>query len=159
MLVNALMSSDRIGLSRLQTLMICSEANVTDGFINMHQFVPMAVKMIEMMFDPEALRTRAELISNTDLSVEALLEGESPELFEKRLILLFKTHNVDNSGELDMEQFYNCLDSLKLNLTKTEILALIATADLDHSGTIRFVPTELPYTTLDSTLSHYEALN
>ena len=45
MLINALMSSERLGLSRLQVLMICSEANVMDGFVNIHQFVPMAVKM------------------------------------------------------------------------------------------------------------------
>lgn len=58
LLINTMMDSERLGLTRLQILMICSEANATDGFVNMHQFVPMAVKMIELMFDPESLRLR-----------------------------------------------------------------------------------------------------
>ena len=44
------------------------EASVSEGLVNFYQFVPMAVKMIELMFDPESLKTRAQLIANTDFS-------------------------------------------------------------------------------------------
>ena len=44
------------------------EASVSEGLVNFYQFVPMAVKMIELMFDPESLETRAQLIANTDFS-------------------------------------------------------------------------------------------
>ena len=93
---------------------------------------------IDLMFDPESLKTRADLISHADLSPEALLEGECPEDFELRLLSLFKTHNVDHSGEMDMDQFFNCIDSLNLNLTRNEIMALISVADVNHSGTLRY---------------------
>lgn len=97
MLMASLMTSTQLHLSRLQILMICSgnssslflpsflsfllfffprfmnyfheiEASVSEGLVNFYQFVPMAVKMIELMFDPESLKTRAQLIANTDFS-------------------------------------------------------------------------------------------
>ena len=91
------------------------------------------------MFDPESLKTRAELISHNDLSYEALLDGENPEEFEMRLLSLFKAHNVDHSGEMDMNQFYTCLEALNLNLSHNEIMTIISAADVNHTGTLRYL--------------------
>ncbi|KAJ1384148.1 hypothetical protein B484DRAFT_410895, partial [Ochromonadaceae sp. CCMP2298] len=78
-----------------------SEAHVQEGMINYFHFVPVVSKAIELMFEPKALRQRAELIEKTDLSPEALLQGMSSEMFEQRLMTLFKSYDIDHSGGLD----------------------------------------------------------
>ena len=85
-----------------------------DGMINYFQFVLVVVKaIIEIMFEPKALRQRAELIEKTDLSPEALLQGMSSDMFEQRVF--------------------------DLQLTYGEIVALMAAADKEPHGYLRFV--------------------
>ena len=111
-LINILTNSSRLSLSRLQVLVIMSEAHVQEGMINYFQFVPVVAKAIEIMFEPKALRQRAELIEKTDLSPEALLQGMHSEMFEQRLMTLFKSYDIDKSGDLDQNEFIACLESL-----------------------------------------------
>jgi hypothetical protein len=101
-LIHVLSSSNRLSLSRLQVLVLMSEAAIEDGNVNYFQFIPIVAKAIEIMFDPRALRQRAELIEKTDLSSEALvkqLESDTS-LFEQRLLTLFKSYDIDKTGGL-----------------------------------------------------------
>lgn len=70
-MVDILLSSPLLSLNRLQVMLLTSEANVVQGKISVYQFVPACVKTIEMMFDPQALRVRAELIENEGSTVPA----------------------------------------------------------------------------------------
>ncbi|KAJ1432023.1 hypothetical protein B484DRAFT_395173, partial [Ochromonadaceae sp. CCMP2298] len=90
------------------------------------------------MFEPKALRQRAELIEKTDLSPEALLQGMSSEMFEQRLMTLFKSYDIDHSGGLDQNEFIACLESLDLQLSYAEMVALMASADTEHTGLLKF---------------------
>ena len=137
-LVNMMIKSQVLTLNRLQVMVIVSEAHVVNDMVNYHTFVPTAAKAIEMMFEPNSVRVRSELLENTDLSVSQLLEGESNEDFHARLVALFNVYDIQHTGELDPKQFSNCMQSLELNLTPSEIFALMASADVDHSGTVSF---------------------
>jgi Ca2+-binding EF-hand superfamily protein len=137
-MVQILSTSQKLSLSRLQVVVIMSEATVSDGLINYFQFVPGCAKAIELMFEPLALRQRAELIENTDLSSEALLNGLSADVFEQRLATLFKSVDIDHSGNLDQEEFFMCLQSLELQLTRGEMLALFDQADSNNNKAITF---------------------
>lgn len=137
-MINILSTSTKLSLSRLQVIVLMSEATVLDGQINYFQFIPACAKAIELMFEPKALRQRAELIENTDLSSEALLHGLSADKFEQRLATLFKSVDIDHSGNLDQEEFFMCLQSLELQLTKGEMQALFDQADSNCNKTITF---------------------
>ena len=72
-IINLMSSSPRLSLNRLQVMVIASEAVVEDGLVDYHSFVPIAARTIEIMFEPNALKQRAELIEKSDLSAEALV--------------------------------------------------------------------------------------
>lgn len=139
-LINILSNSSRLSLSRLQVLVIMSEASVLDGMINYFQFIPVVAKAIEIMFEPKALRQRAELIEKTDLSPEALLHCMNmPEVFSQRLSTLFKSYDIDHNGKLDQNEFIACLESLDFRLTYDEMVNLMNnSADTQHRGYLEF---------------------
>ena len=137
-IINMMIASPRLSLNRLQVVVIASEAEVVDGLVDYSKFIPIAAKTIEIMYEPHALKQRAELIEKTDLTPETLLEGVSPEVFKRRLLTLFKSCDTDKSGYLDMKEFKLCLESLDLKLTPSEIQALMASADADGNGTVDF---------------------
>mmetsp|Transcript_24560 Transcript_24560/g.36164 ORF Transcript_24560/g.36164 Transcript_24560/m.36164 type:complete len:1432 (-) Transcript_24560:98-4393(-) len=137
-LINIMISSPRLSLSRLQVMVIASEAEVVDGKVNYLHFAPVAAKTIELMFEPRALRQRAELIETSDLSPEVLLNGTSPEVFVSRLQSLFKSYDIDKKGELNAKQFRAMLESMDLQLSPGEILSLMAIADYNNNGAISF---------------------
>ena len=136
-LVNLMVNSPRLSLSRLQVMVLVSEAAIQDGLVNYWHFVPIAAKTIEMMFDPKALRRRAELLEKTEMSASSLL-GMTPESVQRRLMSLFKSYDADKSGDLNPTEFRACLESLDLQLTAGEIMALMATADVNHDGHVDF---------------------
>ena len=113
-LTEVMMRSSRLSLSRLQVMVIASEASVDNGKVNYWKFVPIAAKTIEMMFDPTALRKRAELIEKVEISPESLLKGLTEESVQKRLLTLFKSYDVDHSGDLSPKEFRACLESLEI---------------------------------------------
>lgn len=137
-IINLMVDSPRLSLNRLQVVVIASEATVIDGYVDYRQFVPIAAKTIEIMYEPHALKQRAELIEKTDLTPESLLHGLTPEVFKRRLLVLFKSCDTDKSGFLDMKEFKACLESLDLKLTPQEVNALMASADADGNGQIDF---------------------
>lgn len=133
-----LQESQELNLSRLQVLVLMSESFTSNGMLPYYQYVPTIAKTIELMFDPKALRQRAELITKTDLSVDALLEKMPPDALDERLFALFKSHDVDHNGVLNEEEFRRCLDSLDLGLSKDEILLFLISADSSHQCLISF---------------------
>jgi Ca2+-binding EF-hand superfamily protein len=137
-LVNIMVGSPRLCLSRLQVMVITSEADVVDGKVNYHLFCPVAAKTIELMFEPKALKQRAELIETSDLSPETLLNGTSNEVFVERLESLFQAHDTDKLGELDAKQFRSMLEAMDLMLSPAEILSIMAIADNNGNGLISF---------------------
>ena len=137
-LVNIMVGSPRLSLSRLQVMVITSEAEVVDGRVNYHLFCPVAAKTIELMFEPKALKQRAELIETSDLSPEILLNGTSNEVFVERLEALFQNYDTDKIGELDAKQFRAMLESMDLMLSPGEILSIMAVADYNGNGLISF---------------------
>ena len=136
--INMMISSPRLSLTRLQVMVIASEAEVIEGRVNYLHFTPIAAKTIELMFEPKTLRQRAELIETSDLSPQVLLNGENPTVFINRLKSLFKSYDLERKGELNAKQFRAMLESMDLQLTSSEILSLMAIADYNNNGFISF---------------------
>ncbi len=136
-LIDVMLGSPRLSLSRLQVMVIASEATMdSDGLIDYHAFIPMAARVIEQMYDPAALKQRANLIAQSEVGGGggSLVNGVEPEVFQRRLLTLFKSYDTDRSGSLDSREFKACMDSMDLHLTPSEVLALMTAADTDGSG-------------------------
>ena len=114
----------KLNLSRLQICVLLA-GNVIDGEVDYLQFAPVAVKAIQYMFEPKALRQRAELIQKTDLSSENLLNAltQSLEMLTDKVSLLFKQCDVNHSGSLSLAEFVLVMKSLEFELTDEEIEA------------------------------------
>jgi Ca2+-binding EF-hand superfamily protein len=137
-LINILYNAPRLTLTRLQVLVIMAEAVVLDGMINYYQFIPLVAKTIEIMFEPKALRQRAELIEKTSYTTEALLEGIHQDGFRHKLLTLFKCYDIDHNNLLDENEFMACLAALDLQLTRGEILSLMNASAVSSPGTLQF---------------------
>ena len=90
------------------------------------------------MFEPRALRQRAELVDKTDLSSKSLTEGLGKAQEEERLKALFKTCDSDKSKGLNEVEFQRCLDSLELELGPDETIALFACAEKNDNNELAF---------------------
>lgn len=137
-IITLMSGSQRLSLSRLQVMVIASSAEIEEGSVNYYKFAPAAAKTIELMFQPHILRQRAELIETTELSPAHLLNGTSPEEFLRKLRTLFSSYDLGKTGELNPRQFRAIMDSMDLQLTPGEIMALMSAADTDNSGGIDF---------------------
>ncbi|CAM9232845.1 unnamed protein product, partial [Ectocarpus fasciculatus] len=137
-IITLMSGSSRLSLSRLQVMVIASSAEIEDGNVNYYKFAPAAAKTIELMFQPHILRQRAELIETTELSPTHLLNGASPEEFLRKLRTLFSSYDLGKTGQLNPRQFRAIMDSMDLQLTPGEIMALMSSADTDNSGGIDF---------------------
>ena len=137
-MISLMSTSTRLSLSRLQVMVIASSAEIEDGRVNYLKFAPAAARTIELMFQPHMLRQRAELIETTELSPTHLLNGASPEDFLRKLRTLFSSYDLGKTGELNPRQFRAVMDSMDLQLTPGEIMALMSSADIDNNGTIDF---------------------
>ena len=122
-----LLACPKIKLSRLQILVLMAEATGSEhGVCNYQTFLPIVSKTVEYMFEPRALRQRAELIDNSEISSESLSRGiasEDPEAIEKRLRALFDACDYCKEDGLGEDSFTRCLISLELELTPTEMRA------------------------------------
>jgi len=133
--IDIMLGSPRLSLSRLQVMVIVSEAQVVDGFLDWLAFSGMAARAIHQMYDPEHLKQRAQLIEQSEMGGgTSLVHGLEPEVFQRRLLNLFKSYDTDRSGSLDLDEFRACLDGMDLHLTPAEVLALMTAADTDGSG-------------------------
>jgi len=123
-----------MNLSRLQICVLLA-GNVMDGDVDYYQFIPIAVKTIQYMFEPKALRQRAELIEKTDLSSENLMDALTHSLEEltTRVSGLFKACDVNHSGSLNLLEFVLVMKSLEFELTEEEIESYFALIPLSRS--------------------------
>jgi Ca2+-binding EF-hand superfamily protein len=112
-------------LSRLQICVLLVAGKNSYGDVDYIQFVPIAAKAIEYMFEPKALRQRAELIEKTDLGSEELLHAATTDvdLFVEKFRGLFDSCDVDHSGMMGVEEFFLCIKALEMELTDAEIEA------------------------------------
>jgi Ca2+-binding EF-hand superfamily protein len=124
-------------LSRLQIIVIMSEANENHGNLDYYQFLPQVSKTIEMMCDPKALKQRAELIEQKVLNSENLVHINKDEL-KSQLLALFKSNDIDRSNNLCIDEFTRVLLSLDYQLSNDEIIALFQEADSKKNGEISF---------------------
>merc|ERR1712187_686652 len=69
---------------------------------------------------------------------EILVHGLSRLELEETLLQIFKQHDTDNSGFLNEEQFYECLDQSDLGLSSEEIAHFRTSIDANDDGKIDF---------------------
>ncbi len=133
----SVMKSCGQNLSRLQICVLLA-GSVVDSEVDYHQFVPVAAKAIEYMFEPKALRQRAEVINTTDLSSENLMTAlnEGTEELTSKVSGLFHACDVNNSGSLNIEEFVLVMKSLEFELTDEEIEAYFYVVPLSHDNEI-----------------------
>merc|ERR1711965_271881 len=69
---------------------------------------------------------------------EMLVQGLSREELVQTLGDIFKQHDTDNSGFLDEDQFYECLNQSELGLSEAEIEHFRNAIDANADGKIDF---------------------
>lgn len=126
--VDIMMDLPSLPLSRIQVVILISEANISEEVVDVHQFIPIASRLIEQMFDPKVLQLKANTI-NAQLPINS----EDTASIHKRLLLLFKAYDLDANGELSYSELTECVNSLNLGLTSAQVKALVACAFPDAS--------------------------
>ncbi len=132
---NILQNDEKIGLSRLQVIIIMSDARQmgSNNNVDYYQFAPIIVRTVELMNEPKLLRQRAEIIGNCEFNVDSLLQLGYEEL-HKKLTLMHQCFDIDNNALLSMIEFRRALLSLEFELLDTEIDALFITSEGVSNG-------------------------
>ncbi|KAK7242871.1 hypothetical protein SO694_00015492 [Aureococcus anophagefferens] len=130
------LGSPKLGLSKLQITSVMSDARMTDSMVDYWKFVPVASKTIERMLDPSVMETKIDILSKGLLSQEKVMGGKSEGELAKELNQLFDAYDLDESGQLDPQEFAMCLESLDLGIDRGQIDALLVVADADNSGLV-----------------------
>jgi len=138
-----LISSESLGLTRLQILSIMSEATQDpDGMVDYKKFSVVAANMIYTMVDLDSQTQRVSAIKQMALTEGAdLLHGLNAETVKQVMLAAFKEADVDGSGELDQKEILDVLQALgagELQLSGSEVNALIAAVDVDGDGFINY---------------------
>lgn len=134
-LANILANSDS-NLSRLQICVLMVAGKDANDDIDYVQFLPIAAKAIEYMFEPKALRQRAELIDKTDLSSENLLNTlgkDGEDALAEKFKGLFETCDVDHSGLMGIDEFMLCMKALDFYLSDEELEAYFSSIPAQYS--------------------------
>jgi Ca2+-binding EF-hand superfamily protein len=126
--VEIMLDIPNLPLSRIQVIMIISEANVVEDSINVSQFIPVAARYIDQMFDPKVLQLKVGAVS-----AEVPLNGEDGMAMHRRLLLLFKAFDLDFNGTLSYRELTECVKSLNLDISPKQIKALVACAFADST--------------------------
>jgi len=142
----SLLRNADLGLSDENVKRVMAEADEDeDGFINYHEFVPVAVQVLQGYHARRhAMEHRdKDEQSARDLAMDYLLHGMSREELEATMFKLFQKADLDTDGFLDRNEFRACINDASLNLSRREINLLMAEADGDADGKIsydEFVP-------------------
>lgn len=112
-----------------------------NGTISFSEFAPLAydllVEHVARALDAED--QAAEKEENARLEAkELLVKGMSREELQSTLYDIFKQHDKDNSGKLDREEFFECLNEAQLNLSVEEISYLQTQIDENDDGQVDF---------------------
>jgi Ca2+-binding EF-hand superfamily protein len=132
---NILQGDEKIGLSRLQVIIIMSDARQmgSNNNVDYYQFAPIIARTVDLMNEPKLLRQRAEIIGNCEFNVDSLLQLGKEEL-HKKLTLMHQCFDIDNNGLLSTIEFRRALISLEFELVDTEIDALFVTSEGVSNG-------------------------
>ena len=134
-LMRALLESKRLSLTRLQAVILASEAVFgEDGRLDLYRFASSAGSTLETMFSASGVRERAELLRMKTADAR----GEGRRDLEQRLIHMFRQHDADGSGDLDFDEFSGFLGEVAGSLTPAEVRALWLVSDADDSGRVSF---------------------
>ena len=111
-----------------------------DGRIAYHEFVPLAVDLLEtLMAARKHDAAQEERKEEAAKKAEAFLfHGLSKEQLQATLRDMFEQADVDKSGQLSREEFEASLRHSSLGLTRREINALLMEADENHDGQISY---------------------
>lgn len=120
-----------------------------DGNVNYVEFVPVAFEVLtRIVADNLAAEAAAEAAEEDEAAIrmdvfreeaeEKLIKGLSQEDLTSHFQAIFDSADKDNSGELEYDEFVECLKGSELGFTEQEIEFLGAQADKDGSGTITF---------------------
>lgn len=134
-LANILANSDS-NLSRLQICVLMVAGKDANDDIDYVQFLPIAAKAIEYMFEPKALRQRAELIEKTDLSSENLLNTlgkDGTDALAEKFKGLFESCDVNRSGLMNIAEFILCMKALDFHLSDEELEAYFSSIPAQYS--------------------------
>lgn len=133
--------ASELGLPLTDVRRIMAEADENaDGCIEYHEFVPMAVDIIQMLIAKnkfeESKKAREE--DAVTQSRHFLLHGMSGDDLEAVLQEMFRQADVDGSGELSRKEFSKALRESGLGLTRKEINVLLAEVDANEDGMVSY---------------------
>jgi len=136
-------SSEILGLTRLQLISILSEANPDpESYVDYRAFSAVAAEMIYTLVDLDMQSQRVKAINQLALTEGAdLLHGLDMDTVKSVLLAAFQEADVDQSGTLDSVEILDVLHAMgtsQLQLEPYEINALIASVDTDQSGTVEY---------------------
>ena len=138
---DALKKARHLHLSRVQLLAVMSLANVDESSIEevpYRIFAGTAAQMITKFYDPREIKRRALLEKKTDMNPLKLLNGVTKEDITRQLDAQLLKIDPKRRGNVSEEAFKkavkHCLE--KVNLTKSELMACIASAPRNSTGRI-----------------------
>jgi Ca2+-binding EF-hand superfamily protein len=137
----SVMEKANLGLDEKQMKLLMAEADSDcNGAIDYFEFVPLAVDLItslqakmEVKAEEEDNEDRARVAAN-----EYMLHGMSKDALNAVILDVFKKADKDNSGELTIAEFQECIKDANLGLSRKEVNTLMHAVDVDLSGTISY---------------------
>lgn len=123
-----------------------------NGVLEYAEFVPLAAEIINTLRVRELTALELDYQQNmAEVQARASLFGASREEITAMCVEAFNAADTDGNGRLSREEFFECLNSLKIRsttLTKREMNMLLLKVDEDNSGTVEvseFAPLMFDY--------------
>ena len=142
--LKSVLSAARLNLSKSEMRTVMAECDTNlDGLLEYKEFLPVMVQVINGLHARKAEREAQEEaeVEREEVAAEMqnyLLHGMRREELEALMRSVFQAADVDGNGTLDRAEFQQCLISAELGLTRREINALMAEADLNDDGKVNF---------------------
>eukprot|EP00931_Biecheleriopsis_adriatica_P005851 TRINITY_DN107331_c0_g1_i1.p1 TRINITY_DN107331_c0_g1~~TRINITY_DN107331_c0_g1_i1.p1 ORF type:complete len:443 (-),score=136.42 TRINITY_DN107331_c0_g1_i1:50-1309(-) len=132
----------RLEFPKDEIVRFLAEADMNaDGRIEYQEFIPLALQIIQGMYAKKRLEQHIEHVENK--AEDLLVHGMSREELTSLVSGIFERIDVDNSGQLNKQEFIAALTSMDLGLTRREINAIMFEVDQDQDGNVsyrEFVP-------------------
>ena len=128
-------------VTRLQANALVSDKDVPTngaGLVAWREHLPKMTAILKGMGDPNAIRERAELAARADFQPVELMSGKDHEAMNELLTTLFTRADKDGSGELDTDEFVQCMLAADFGFSADDALDLMAMFDSDGDGKISY---------------------
>jgi Ca2+-binding EF-hand superfamily protein len=128
-------------VTRLQANALVSDKDVPTngaGLVAWREHLPKMTAILKGMGDPNAIRERAELAARADFQPVELMSGKDHETMNELLTSLFTRADKDGSGELDTDEFVQCMLAADFGFSADDALDLMAMFDSDGDGKISY---------------------